>query len=418
MFLAFSSEAQNWPEDRLTAEEKVALYSDFVRIGEYRKAADNMYWLLVNAPDLMVGLYQNGTKIYENLAANESDPAQKNVYFDSLMWLYDSRMKYFNDSVNVMNRKAYTAYKFKINDQESYEMLLELFDETFRISGNNVLNSNLPAYMNVVKVNRLVTEKLTLEDVFDRYNTISGVVDHKIQNGSDLSRQKDLIDRILTETIPEGIDCDFVVSNLGPKFEEDPDDLVLTKRIFSAMLNGKCTDDPLFMQTAKAIQEREPTYSMAHKVIGKKCLAKKDFSCAEGYFTQAIELAHNPEERAEVHVDLGTLYSLREDNLRARENYRKAIQLSPGNKEAFNGIGNLYYYGASDCAELEDVVEDRLPYLAAYDMYQKAGNQKMMDAAHAQFPSKEEIFTQTYEQGQTFVVGCWIKETVSLRTRD
>jgi tetratricopeptide (TPR) repeat protein len=222
----------------------------------------------------------------------------------------------------------------------------------------------------------------------------------------------------LTETIPEGIDCNFVIENLGPKFNENPTDLVLAKQIFSFMLNGKCTNDPLFLRAAKEIQNQEPTYGMAHKVIGKKCLASKEYECAEKYLKEALSLVANEEDDSEVHNDLAKVYSSQEMKEEAREQYRQSLKSNPGNKEAYEGIGNLYYYNASDCAEMKDVVEDRLPYIAAYQMFEKAGNQKMMKASKEQFPSKEEIFSANLVAGEVMTAHCWINESVVLKTRD
>jgi hypothetical protein len=57
-------------------------------------------------------------------------------------------------------------------------------------------------------------------------------------------------------------------------------------------------------------------------------------------------------------------------------------------------------------------------YLAAYDMYQRAGDAKGMARAKEQFPSKEEIFLINWSVGDTQRVSCWINETVTIRTRD
>jgi tetratricopeptide (TPR) repeat protein len=407
-----------WPEDRATAEVKVAMYADEIEFSNYRGAADHLYWLLVNAPELHLSIYQNGAKIYENLAIEETDPTQRNVYLDSLMWMYDMRMKYYNDSVTVLNYKAYKAYKYFIRDKSRHEWLLELFDLTFDVAEEETFTSNVPAYMNVIKVNRLVGESLTLEEVFERYDTINRVLESKAAKGEDVQKIKDLVDKLLTETIPEGIDCDFVIDNLGPKFNEDPSDLVLAKRIFSFMLNGKCTDDPLFLEVGKEIQTQEPTYGMGYKVIAKKCMSIKDYSCADKYLMEALDLASNSAEKAEVYVDLGRLYANQDKKIEARNFYRQALTTEPGNKEAYDGIGNLYYYSASDCAEMKDVVEDRLPYIAAFQMYEKAGNEKMMKAAKEQFPSKEQIFQKNYDAGKVMTVKCWINESVVLMTRD
>jgi len=87
-------------------------------------------------------------------------------------------------------------------------------------------------------------------------------------------------------------------------------------------------------------------------------------------------------------------------------------------KESWEKIGDLYYNSFDDCAKRQNMAEDRLVYLAAYEMYQKAGNASGMARAKAQFPSKEEIFLLNWQAGSTQRVGCWIGESVVLKTRD
>jgi len=418
LFAQAEGRAWKWPEDRATAEEKVALYFDYMNIGDYRAAANDLNWLLVNAPELNLSLYQNGSKIYEKLAEETSEAPQKQVYLDSMLLMYDIRMSYFGDSLNVMNRKAYKAYKHFIRDESKYLMLLDLFDETFRISGNEVLNSNLPAYMNVIKLNKLKTENLSMEEVLTRYGQISEIIEHKIGLGMDLTKQKDLIDRMLTEAIPEGIDCEFVIDNLGPKFYADKEDLQQAKKIFNFLLHGGCIKEPLFLESAKVIQSKEPSYGMGYKVIARQCMALKKYDCAEDYLKEAVMLTEQPRQKADVFIDLGKLSSLRKDKIAARDYFRKAILEDQSNKDAFNSIGTLYYYSASECAGYESKVHDRLSYIAAYAMFKKAGNTTMMKASKEQFPSKEEIFNEEIEKGSTMVVKCWINETVILQTRD
>jgi len=56
--------------------------------------------------------------------------------------------------------------------------------------------------------------------------------------------------------------------------------------------------------------------------------------------------------------------------------------------------------------------------MAAYNAYQRAGDSQGMAQARAQFPSREEIFTEGLQVGGTINTGCWIGETVTLATRD
>lgn len=84
--------------------------------------------------------------------------------------------------------------------------------------------------------------------------------------------------------------------------------------------------------------------------------------------------------------------------------------------KAYTHIGNLYL-NSQECYGQQSLVQDRSIFLAAYKMYEKAGNTSAMETAAKQFPSAEEIFNENKELGQQITVGCWINETVTLQKR-
>ncbi len=412
-----------WPEqNKPKAEEKNVLYADAVKMGDFKGAIPPLSWLIREAPDLNKSLYQNGAKIYDNLAKVEKDPAQKNVYLDSLMWMYDMRMKYFDDSVNVMNRKIFKAYKYNIKNYDKSEWLLEMFDVTYKISGGKVMDQNLLAYMNVIKVNKLTKKNLSDEEVLARYENISAVIEGKVKvievKGGSIDKlmvQKNAIDKILTEIVT--IDCDFVHDTMGPKFTANPDDIKLVKRMFSFMLTGKCTASDLFLDVSKQLYKLEPDFGVA-KLIGTKCLAAGDYSCASQYYNEALQHTEDGTKKAEIYLQMGKMEVRKKNKSAARANFRKAISADAANKEPWTLIGDLYYHSFEQCKKMEDMVQDRLVFILAYDMYRRGGNSSKMHNAKSQFPSKEEIFTNNYETGQSMTVSCWIKESVQLQSRD
>src|SRR6187401_3165956 len=89
-----------WPEDRKTAEEKVAIYSDALKQGNYRGATAGLQWMITHAPKWQTKLYIDGTEIYNKLATAEKDPVKKQVLVDSLMLLYDMRVTNCGDEIN------------------------------------------------------------------------------------------------------------------------------------------------------------------------------------------------------------------------------------------------------------------------------------------------------------------------------
>lgn len=422
---AYAQRGWKWPEDsatRVKAEENNVIQSDAVKMADYKTALPALHWLYINTPELNKSIYINGSKVYENLVKVEKDTARRAELLDSLMWVHDKRIEYFGDKPNVLNRKAFKAYKYYIKDYSKAEWLLDMFDEAFDIGGDKILDANLIAFMNVIKVNALVNKNLTDDEILDRYDKINEVIDHKMalnkkknKSNDSLLSKKDLIDKILTEIVD--INCEFVETNMAPKFEANPEDLKLVKRMFQFMLTGKCTDSPLFLSVAKQLQKMEPDFGLA-KVVGTKCLANRDYSCAEFYYKDALQYTEDGAEKAEVYIQLGKVYTLQGSKSSARAMYNQALAADPTNKEAYSSIGDLYYHSYHECKEEQDLVKDRLVFIAAYNMYRKAGDSAKMRQAKEQFPSKEELFNGDYEAGQSLNIGCWINQTVILSSRD
>ena len=407
-----------WPEDKATAEEKNVLYTDALRSDNFKAAAEPFRWLLQQAPDLNTSLYINGVKIYQGLIENEKDAARKTELIDSLMMLYDMRMQYCGEEEEVMNRKAFDAYKYMIRETKKQPELLELFDKTFEQDADNIRYYITLPYMSVIYYNQKFHKNLSEEEILNRYENLQRIIENKIQQGKNVERlegYKKKMEDMLVEIVE--IDCDFVRNNFGPKFRENPDDLENAKKIFGFMLAGKCTDDPLWLEVAQKIQEKEPEFGLA-KNIAIKCMAEGKSACATKYFEQAISLTEDPAEKAEIYMSLAKMKENEGSLAGARELYFKALEADPTKTEAYRNIGMLYFNSFNACKKLEDPVKDRSVFLAAYDMFQKAGESNLMASAKAQFPSKDDIFTFNYQRGATINTGCWIGENTVIRARD
>jgi tetratricopeptide (TPR) repeat protein len=316
------------------------------------------------------------------------------------------------------------AVKYWANENGKEAYTLGLLDQAFKLSGNNILDGTLIPYMQAVKINKLKLKNLTDEQVMERYDLVQNILDAKIKVASSQGKQdlvtryrtwKDDVDKILVTMVK--VDCDFVRNNLGPKFKQNPTDIGLAKKIFAFMLQDKCTDDPLWLQAAEEIHKVEKDFGLA-KNLGIRYLANENYSKSQGYFKEAVELASTNADKADIYIYLGAIEAKNGSKASAREIYRQALAADPSKKEAYEKIGDLYYQSFNDCAKKENLADDRLVYLAAYDMYQRAGESKKMSMAKDQFPSKEEIFLVNYSAGQSIRVGCWINETTTIRTRD
>jgi tetratricopeptide (TPR) repeat protein len=294
----------------------------------------------------------------------------------------------------------------------------------FEISGTNVTDGNLVAYMTTVKANRVYLKKITDDEIIQRYDKIIAVTDAKIAaaktpaDADKLKGYKDAVDALLIGMVK--VDCDFVKKNLAPKFKQNPNDLALAKKIFKFMLEGKCTDDPLWLEAGEAIHKLSPDKDFGLlKALAASNIAKDNYNKAEELLKEALTMSTlSNNEKAEAQRYMGSIEAKKKNYSAARELFRQAAANNPADKEAWEKIGDLYYNSFDECAKRQNMAEDRLVYLAAYEMYQKAGNNAGMSRAKAQFPSKEEIFLLNWQTGSTQRVGCWIQESVILKTRD
>ncbi|MCP4457154.1 MAG: hypothetical protein GY816_03865 [Cytophagales bacterium] len=398
------------------AKEKNALYTDSYKAKSFEAAATDLEWLLENTPCLNKSIYINGSKIYENLANVQEDAAKKTELIDKTLSMYDLRIKYFNDEPDVLNRKAYVAYKLLKNDQSRYQELLDLYDRAYELNGNNLLPNNLLGYMDVMRRYKAAGNEFSDEDVLNRYFGISDIMDFKESKGTPVSKTiKDNVEKLLLIILPD-LDCEIVINDFGPKLEANPEDIKLAKKIFQLMLQGKCTDDPLAMKAAKIVDDNEPSYGIKIFIAGRS-LGNDDKATALVYFSDALELTNENVKKADIYLKIAKIKRSQGLKSGAREHANKALSMDPSMKDAYKLIGDLYMSSFDDCAEKDDIVLDRAVFIAARDMYRRAGAAGAAAKAKAQFPSIGEIFDGEYEEGQSVKVNCWINTTVKLERR-
>ena len=221
-------------------------------------------------------------------------------------------------------------------------------------------------------------KNLTDEEVISRYDALMEIIDAKIKKARSegkpvdkLDADKKTIDDIFITLVD--FNCDLVKTNLEPKFKANPSDLSIAKKMVFFMIKGKCTDDPVWIEAAETVMENEPDFGLG-KNIAIRYLAAENYSKAEAYFKKVLELAPSNSDKAEVLIYLGGIESKKGSKVAARNYYREALGADSSNKDAYEKIGDLYMNSFDDCKKHDNYADDRLVYLAAYDMYQRAGD--------------------------------------------
>ncbi|NJM15698.1 MAG: hypothetical protein HC896_10315 [Bacteroidales bacterium] len=148
---------------------------------------------------------------------------------------------------------------------------------------------------------------------------------------------------------------------------------------------------------------------------------KGDFEKAYDYFKQATGLEQDDSKKADYYYGLGVVAGKLNKLSEARTYALEAAKLKDGWGDPYILIGNLYANSKDVCSGI------KLPnsiYWAAADKFIKA---KTVDPSIAEkvnslintysqyFPNKEQAFFEGVNEGDAFLVECWINETTKAR---
>lgn len=419
---SFAQPGWNWPEDpnkKTEAMEKQAYYKLLMAQSKYEEAMTPLKWLYENNPELNPSIYIQGVDCLENILKNNKDGERKARLQDSLLWMYDQRIKYFDNDGSTMDRKAFSAFKLYYRTPAKFGLLADLYAKAYEMNGPEISTFNLNPYMLLAKnYHKSAPDKMPAEKVLDIHTQISEIIEVKRKNGenaSKLDKEQAKTDAWLS-SIPGILTCEFIEEKLVPAFRADPSDISNAKKIFNYSLQAKCIDQPYWLEASETVFKAQPSYKLAY-TIGNKYNASGEPSKALTYHEEAEKLATGTEEKFDALMGQAVANSKLGNKSRSRTLAYEAISVKPGSAEAYNLIGNLYFTSFDDCKEEKSQVQDRAIFIAAYDMYKKAGNNAQMEASKMQFPSIEEIFNAGKEEGQSITIGCWINTTVTLSRR-
>jgi hypothetical protein len=416
--LTQAQENWNWPSDlqlEAKAREYNAAYNDYRKAEEYVASTKPLHWLLQNVPELNEAIYINGVEIYAGAAEEVSDEEQISVYQDSVISIYDKRGEIYNNEEKWIENKAYYAYRFYRGDKEKLADAVSMFDRALEINGT-LSPTLIAAYFDLIYRNYAYNKAYTSDEILAKYEELSGILAKLEEEGTDVSSPKGTLDQLLVAM--EIIDCDFIENSMAPKLEENPDNIKLAQEIFQYSLQYKCTSSPAFLTALEIIDDNDPTFSTS-QALGKRYLQNDEMDKAEEMFNKALTLAQTDEQKAEVHFDLARLHANQGRKSQARESALEVVKFDDSrSSDAYSLIGNLYMQSSNDCRGGQSRVKDYSIFIAAYGAFANAGNNNGMAQAKARFPSKEEIFTEGYQVGDTINTGCWIGLTVALDTRD
>ena len=388
-----------------TLEDCKLMFQDYYYLKDWKKAQTNLEFIIANSPKEDEKYYIKGVKVYEFLMKETDDKTAIKDYQDRALNLYNMRLSIYGDDEQVQNQFLSSIYRYWISEPAKYDSLTSLFQARFDADISSVSQSNMLAYFDVMRRAKKYKVSFDEAQVLVNYDNIA----EQIKTTGDEKGYMEKIDQMLLEAVE--LDCNKVDEIYGQNINT----LDNAKRYLNMIFKMNCEVTNKAQDALAIVLDQEPEYKLA-LYAAKKATIDKKLNDAQKFLGIALELAKTPEEEGDVYLELAKTLTLQEKKQDAYKYAKKSISKN-NNKEAYKLIGNLYMSSFNECVGDKDIVARRAVFIAAYDKFKMANDEKNMAIAEAQFPTMEEIHFNSYELGQSIIVDCWFKEEVVVARR-
>jgi len=418
-----SQTESKYGKDSVKCMMDLSLYREYVKQKNFVEALSGWRRVYAECPRATKNIYIDGAKIYRYLIKAEKDETAKKKLVDTLMTIYDQRIKYFGQEGENSARKAVDLYSY---DRSRYPEVYDLANKSY-----SMLKDQTPAaamlvlFQSSLKKYRKKTEEK--EQLVNDFIKASAVLD-KQYNTQQVQSKKDRIKKY--QTALENLfaksgaaDCETLVSIYSPKFEANKENVDFLKQVLKILNKIGCTESDLFARSAEALYKQEPSADAAYG-LAKVFLKKEKYSKAVEYYKEVINHTDSATDvKADYYFELATIVGGELGQNEAARSYAyKALAIRPNWGDPYLLIGNLYAGSSKSCGE--DEFHQRAVYWVAVDKFIKAKTVDPSCAAKANkyigkysdyFPNQENAFFNNVKEGDNFSIGCWINETTKAR---
>ena len=414
------------PEDSVTCLQSVSVGDENYKNKQYNEALKYYKIVISVCPKARKSAFANTAKIYSGKVKQaKNNPEVKELMIDSLMLIYDGRIANFGQRGYVLEKKGRDHLKYR---PKQPEVAYAMFEEALRLRGNKMGASSI-GKMYKARYRMFKMDMCTKEELIEQYPVLKAIADFNIKNSKKEKNIKNYktANENLLQYFKEVASCEDLVGAFKPKFEGNPNDVELISGVLELLNAKECEDSDFYIAVAKRLQELSPS-PLAAWSIANWYVKKEKCTEAINYYIEAFSLADSlPEaEKASFKVKAalraGYCYLSKGEYSNAKLMANKALSVDKYSGEAYMIIGDAYYGGSASVGE--NPCAKKAGNWAAVDKYQKALAKdaelkakigKKIANAKSRYPSKEQCFFYTINEGDSYKVIGWINETTTAR---
>lgn len=397
---------------------------------DYKAALPHWRLLYRKYPKSIINIYLHGANIYQTLIEGTTDQKQKAAYVDTLMQIYDKRIKYFNKKGEILGRQGTDFLKYMLDNEnmtdEMRKPILEkgyaYLEESVKLQGPQ---TEAPVLILLMQATRGLygIGDFSKEKVIENYDIASTIINQALQkNATDnnyiIAREN--VDQVFQAS--GAADCEALINIYTPKFDQIASNVEDLKKMVRMLDRQGCDASPLYGRASEKLYQMEPSAEAAYS-MARTFVKSNNHDRAEEYYKQAIGLEKDPMNLSKYYFEMATL-NFNNSPQEARGYLKKSIDLNPNNGKSYMLLGDLYAHNSKSIGEND--FERSMVFLLAVDYYNRAKKADPSVAEEANtkintysqyFPMKEDIFFNGLTEGQSTNVGGWIGESTTIRAK-
>ena len=440
---------EKWGADSVRCIEKYVPFQDLVKAKNYEDAY--IYWRVLyhEFPLSTRTIFTRGDNILK-IQLKKAHENEKALWKDSLMLMYDQYIVFYpKKKGSALSQKSLDYYKIYIDvlskdslnaesGQKKIAINYDMFKEAIALEKENISAVTLLYAMKLtlfqyglknIDDNEIVNNYMLYGDYLTEDRKIEQEnkktekdekklvqIDKKI---AQINKINNLIDQMFSST--SASTCQNLVAAFEPKFDENPKDVDLMKKILSILSKKSCTDTVFFETVAIALYQEEPSADAAHN-IAKLFLTKQDWDNAAIWLDKCIAQETVDTVKANYYFEAAQVASKQGQLAKARTFCVNASS----NKENFGKpyilIATLYARSANSCGSdkfrqsaVYWLAVDKLNYAKSIDPSIASEANSLISSYSGNYPSREEGFMQGFNEGASITISCWINETTTAR---
>ncbi len=375
---------------------------------DYNAAAHYLKELLDKCPKASENTFVRGTTLYKNKINRAKSLAEKNMYVDSLMLLYDLRNEYFGDhpkrgTAYILDRKAREYLTYKPSDRKG---IREAFRAAIEAGGEGTDPETVVAYFSNLCDDYKNTDEVMPDEIIAEYDRLTPFFEKNPEAGE----YKGQFDAAFG--LSGAASCENLEKLFRGKLEAAPDDEALLAQAVALMSRAKCDGDFYFSLAEKYYQVK-PSSETA-MFLAQAFQNKGDYPKAKTYLNEALAVEQDPAERQLLLVRIALVGLVSNDIQGAAAAARQARDLNPEDGVPYFVLGQCYASSAASCGGFAG----QATYWAAYDTMAKAIEllpsdseylehaKTSLNAFRSRFPSSEECFFNELQEGARYTVNC------------